>query len=71
MDIDAATEFAAVPATARLEHCKAGSDLYKAATALYEKYRLIRGSNIGRAKRSKLLHLKRPWLGLGLARTQQ
>ena len=49
----------------------AGSDLYKAATALYEKYRLIRGSNIGRAKRSKLLHLKRPWLGLGLARTQQ
>lgn len=62
MDIDATTEFAAVPATARLEHCEPGSNLYQAATALYEKYRLVRGSNIGRAKRSKLLHLKRPWL---------
>jgi hypothetical protein len=62
MDIDAATEFAAVPAIARLEHCEPGSDLYEAATALYEKYRLLKGSNIGQAKRSKLLHLKRPWL---------
>jgi hypothetical protein len=62
MDIDAAAEFAAVPATARLEHCEPGSALCQAATALYEKYRLARGSNIGRAKRSKLLHLKRPWL---------
>ncbi len=62
MDIDAAAEFAAVPATARLDQCEPGSDLYQAATALYEKYRLLRGSNIGPAKRSKLLHLKRPWL---------
>jgi hypothetical protein len=43
MDIDAAAEFAAVPATARLEHCEPGSALYQAATALYEKYRLARG----------------------------
>jgi uncharacterized protein DUF6308 len=62
MDIDAAAEFAAVPAIARLEQCEPGSDLYQAATALYEKYRLLKGSNIGQAKRSKLLHLKRPWL---------
>jgi hypothetical protein len=62
MDIDAAAEFAAVPATAQLEQCEPGSELYREATALYEKYRLFRGSNIGPAKRSKLLHLKRPWL---------
>jgi hypothetical protein len=62
MDIDAAAEFAAVPATARLEDCEPGSELCKAATALYEKYRLRGGSNIGQAKRSKLLHIKRPWL---------
>jgi hypothetical protein len=60
--IDASSEFAAVPATARLEDCEPDSDLYAAATALYEKYRLFKGSNIGPAKRSKLLHLKRPWL---------
>jgi hypothetical protein len=62
MDIDAATEFAAVPAMSRLEQCEPRSDLYQAATALYEKYRPPKGMNIGRAKRSKLLHLKRPWL---------
>lgn len=62
MDIDATSELTAVPATARLENCEPGNDLYQAATALYEKYRLFRGSNIGPAKRSKLLHLKRPWL---------
>jgi hypothetical protein len=62
MDIDAAIEFTAVPPAARLEDCEPGNDVYQAATALYEKYRLARGSNIGRAKRSKLLHLKRPWL---------
>lgn len=61
-DVDAAAEFAAVPADARLEECVLGNDLYQAATALYEKYRLLKGSNIGQAKRSKLLHLKRPWL---------
>ncbi len=54
-----AAEFAAVPATARLEDCTPGTLVYQAATALYDKYRL---SNIGPAKRSKLLHLKRPWL---------
>jgi hypothetical protein len=59
MDTDAAAEFAAVPAAARLEDCMPGTSLYRAATALYDKYRL---TNIGQAKRSKLLHLKRPWL---------
>lgn len=59
MDTDAAAEFEAVPETARLEDCAPGTGLYQAATALYDKYRL---SNIGQAKRSKLLHLKRPWL---------
>lgn len=44
MDIDAAAEFAAVPATVRLEHCVPGSALYQAATALYEKYRLARAA---------------------------
>lgn len=62
IDIDATSEFTAVPATSRLENCEPGSDLYQAATALYEKYRLFRGRNIGPAKRSKLLHLKHPWL---------
>jgi Family of unknown function (DUF6308) len=59
MDTDAAAEFAAVPAVARLEDCTPETSLYRAATALYDKYKL---SNIGQAKRSKLLHLKRPWL---------
>jgi hypothetical protein len=59
MDPDAAAEFASVPAAARLEDCTPGTSLYRAATALYDKYRL---TNIGQAKRSKLLHLKRPWL---------
>lgn len=59
MDVDATVEFTAVPASARLEDCELGSDLYEAATALYDKYRL---GNIGQAKRSKLLHMKRPWL---------
>jgi hypothetical protein len=62
LDVDAAAEFAAVPAGARLKDCKPGSDLYLGATALYERFRLVRGSNIGPAKRSKLLHIKRPWL---------
>jgi hypothetical protein len=59
MDADATAEFVAVPATARLEDCVPGTSLYQAATALYDKFRL---TNIGQAKRSKLLHLKRPWL---------
>jgi hypothetical protein len=61
IDIDAAAEFAAVPAPALLEHCEPGSDL-PGSCGPYEKYRLARGSNIGRAKRSQLLHLKRSWL---------
>jgi Family of unknown function (DUF6308) len=62
MDIDAAAEFAAVPATCRLEQCEPTSVFYQAATALYERYRLPSGNGIGPARRSKLLHLKRPWL---------
>lgn len=59
MDADATAEFAAVPPTARLEDCVPATNLYQAATTLYDKFRL---NNIGQAKRSKLLHLKRPWL---------
>jgi hypothetical protein len=57
MATDAAGEFATVPATARLEDCPPGSLLHQAATALYDEYRL---SNIGPAKRSKLLHSNDP-----------
>lgn len=59
VDVDATAEFAAVPAGARLEDWVPGSGLDDAATALYDRYRL---GGIGQAKRSKLLHLKRPWL---------
>lgn len=59
VDVDAAGEFAAVPAAARLEDWEPGTGLDEAATALYDRYRL---SGIGQAKRSKLLHIKRPWL---------
>jgi len=62
MDVRPAQAFEAVAPTARLEQCPPGSELYAAATVLYEKYRFKHGSNIGRAKRSKLLHIKRPWL---------
>ena len=54
-----AGDFAAVPADARLEDWVHGSPLDSAVTALYDLFR-VRG--IGQAKRSKLLHLKRPWL---------
>jgi hypothetical protein len=62
LNVDASREFEAVPATAELEHCSPGSELHAAATALYDSYRFEAGSNIGRAKRSKLLHMKRPML---------
>lgn len=51
--------FAAVPATARLEEWEPGNALDAAATALYDRFD---GHGIGPAKRSKLLHIKRPWL---------
>lgn len=51
--------FEAVPATARLEDWTPGGPLDQAAGALYDKFRI---AGIGGAKRSKLLHLKRPWL---------
>lgn len=52
-------DFAAVPAGARLEDWAHGGPLDSAVTALYD---LFRVDGIGPAKRSKLLHLKRPWL---------
>src|SRR6266567_4266091 len=50
MDVRTAHEFEAVPPTAQLEQCRPGSELYAAATALYEKYRFKHGSNIGRGR---------------------
>jgi Family of unknown function (DUF6308) len=54
-----AAALAAVPATARLEDCEPGTDLHRATTALNDSFR---DGGIWRAKRSKLMHLKRPWL---------
>jgi hypothetical protein len=51
--------FAAVPPDARLQECAPGSSLYLAATEFYD---LFRHPGIGPVKRSKVLHLKRPWL---------
>ena len=51
--------FTSVPARARLEEWEARSSLDRAATELYN---CFRRKGIGQAKRSKLLHLKRPWL---------
>jgi hypothetical protein len=51
--------FAAVPATARLEEWEPGNALDVAVTVLYDEFKL---HGIGPAKRSKLLHIKRPWL---------
>jgi hypothetical protein len=51
--------FAEVPPDARLQDCPPDSPLYLAATLLYD---LFRRPGIGPAKRSKVLHLKRPWL---------
>jgi hypothetical protein len=52
-------DFAEVPPGARLEECTRGSSLYEAATLLYDRFRR---PGIGAVKRSKVLHLKRPWL---------
>jgi hypothetical protein len=59
LDVHPDGEFAAVPPDARLEECTPGSALYLAATFLYDLFRL---PGVGGVKRSKLLHIKRPWL---------
>ena len=59
LDVRADGEFAAVPPAARLEECTPGSALCSAATVLYDLFRL---PGVGGVKRSKLLHIKRPWL---------
>jgi hypothetical protein len=59
MEADAAAAFADVPVNARLEDCEPGTDLHTSATVLYD---CFRADGIWRAKRSKLLHIKRPWL---------
>lgn len=59
LDVQADEAFAEVAATARLQECVPGGPLYLAATLLYDLFRL---PGIGGVKRSKLLHLKRPWL---------
>jgi hypothetical protein len=56
---DLTAEFTAVPPGARLEDWAPGNSLDSVSTALYDRFRL---DAIGPAKRSKLLHLKRPWL---------
>jgi hypothetical protein len=48
-----------VPADARRQDFPPDSALYLAATLLYD---LFRRPGMGPAKRSKVLHLKRPWL---------
>lgn len=60
LEVEAEKEFAAIPVTARLEDATPGSDLFRAAMALDEKFTGHRG--FGHAKKSKLLHLKRPYL---------
>jgi hypothetical protein len=60
LDVQADAEFKAVPPAARLEDCSTGSDLHEAATSLYNLFKPPK--NIGPVKRSKLLHIKRPWL---------
>jgi hypothetical protein len=60
LEVDAEKEFAAIPVDARLEDATPGSDLFLAAMALDEKFTGHRG--FGHAKKSKLLHLKRPYL---------
>jgi hypothetical protein len=60
VEVDAEKEFAAIPVRARLEDAVPGSELFEAATALDEKFSGHRG--FGQAKKSKLLHLKRPYL---------
>lgn len=59
MGADAAAAFAAVPASARLEDCAPGTDLHQSVMVLFDSFR---ADGIWRAKRSRLLHIKRPWL---------
>jgi hypothetical protein len=60
LEVDAEKEFAAVPVDARLEDAAPGTALFDAAMALDEVFAGHRG--FGQAKKSKLLHLKRPFL---------
>ena len=60
LEVEAEKEFAAIPVDARLEDATPGSDLFLAAMELDEKFTGHRG--FGHAKKSKLLHLKRPYL---------
>src|SRR6185503_12244187 len=60
LEVEGEKEFAAIPVDARLEDAAPGSDLFEAAMALDEKFSGHRG--FGQAKKSKLLHLKRPFL---------
>lgn len=60
LEVEAEKEFAVIPVDARLEDAVPGGDLFEAAGALDEKFSGHRG--FGQAKKSKLLHLKRPYL---------
>jgi hypothetical protein len=60
LEVEAEKEFVAIPVDARLEDAAPGSALFEAANALDEKFSGHRG--FGQAKKSKLLHLKRPYL---------
>jgi hypothetical protein len=60
LEVEAEKEFAAIPPCARLEDAIPGGELFEAAAALDEKFSGHRG--FGQAKKSKLLHLKRPYL---------
>jgi hypothetical protein len=60
LEVEAEKEFAAIPVDARLEDAERGSELFEAAMALDDKFTGHRG--FGHAKKSKLLHLKRPYL---------
>jgi hypothetical protein len=60
LEVEAEKELAAIPVDARLEDAAPGSDLFEAAMALDDKFTGHRG--FGHAKKSKLLHLKRPYL---------
>jgi hypothetical protein len=58
LEVDAHDEFAAVPVDAALEECTYNDETWKAATVLFNRFLEVPG--IARAKRSKLLHAKRP-----------
>jgi hypothetical protein len=60
LEVQTEKELAAIPVDARLEDAAPGSDLFDAAMALDDKFTGHRG--FGHAKKSKLLHLKRPYL---------